>query len=348
MPKRKGILYVRVALRMPYTQRATRRKELIIRLGKLGLFSCATVLILPSLVAAQNPSGPTLKVYSRETIVDVTVTDAKGNPVHGLTKDDFTVKEDGKEQPIKSFEEFGTQVVQPPARSPNVYSNVQPPAASAATNVLWLDFANAAPRLAVACCIPPGNTSAGIDDLARSLGWQHYAKQYAKEYVKKMPAGTRVAIFATWYPRGLHVVQGVTSDPALLTAAIDAVPYDTYATPAIPDVLMEVGPQQERRNDATLKALDQIASDLATIKGRKNLIWCTARISTLPIPQQTQALRIADPLPALQRAYGLLAAAQVTVFPVSITGLEQPDGPSGLLALEAVAEANRRQCLLQL
>jgi hypothetical protein len=53
----------------------------------------------------QEPSAPpTLKVYSRETVVDVTVTDSHGNPVHGLTQADFTVKEDGKLKPIRSFE----------------------------------------------------------------------------------------------------------------------------------------------------------------------------------------------------------------------------------------------------
>jgi hypothetical protein len=40
----------------------------------------------------------------------------------------------------------------------------------------------------------------------------------------------------------------------------------------------------------------------------------------------------------LQRVYGLLAAAEVTVYPISMTGLEQPDGPVGLLAMEAIAE----------
>ena len=53
------------------------------RLGKLTL-SCAAVLILPSFGASQNPSAPaapTIHVYSRETIIDVLVTDDKGGDV---------------------------------------------------------------------------------------------------------------------------------------------------------------------------------------------------------------------------------------------------------------------------
>src|ERR1700677_2943543 len=80
---------------------------------------------------AQTAPTPTLKVYSRETIVDVTVTDSKGDPVHGLKQEDFTVKEDGKPQPIRSFEEFGSQTVpDQPKLPPNVYTNLQPAPAS--------------------------------------------------------------------------------------------------------------------------------------------------------------------------------------------------------------------------
>src|ERR1017187_1474178 len=94
----------------------------------------------------QPPPAPTLKVYSRETIVDVTVTDPKGNPVHGLPQTDFTVKEDSKPQPIRSFEEFGNATpttAQPlPKLPPNVYTNLQPPPASSALNILLLDGLN--------------------------------------------------------------------------------------------------------------------------------------------------------------------------------------------------------------
>src|ERR1700679_1898618 len=85
--------------------------------------------------SAQTAPTPTLKVYSRETIVDVTVTDAKGNPVHGLKQEDFTVKEDNKPQPIKSFAEYGSHAVpEPPKLPPNVYTNLQPPPISGAVN----------------------------------------------------------------------------------------------------------------------------------------------------------------------------------------------------------------------
>lgn len=270
------------------------------------------------------------------------MTDSKGNPVHGLTRDDFTVKEDGNERPIRSFEEFGTRTVQPlPKLPPNVYSNVQPPAASGATNILWLDFTNAAPVMSVACCIlppPHGDPTLGPKDLARSVGWQKYAKQYAEQYVKQMPTGTRVAVFGTRYPDRLRVLQEVTSDPVLLSAAIDAMPYDTHGEVAEPSN-EEWLAQQERRNHMTLEALAQMASGLAQIKGRKNLIWYNARIWTLVSGMVGRPKDLSDNTRDLQRVYGLLAAAQVTVFPVSITGLEQPDGPVGRLAMEAIAES---------
>jgi VWFA-related protein len=69
---------------------------------------CAWILLvaLPSReVSAQSSPTPTIQVTSRLVFLDVTVVDNKGRlVVKGLTKDDFTITEDKKPQPIFSFE----------------------------------------------------------------------------------------------------------------------------------------------------------------------------------------------------------------------------------------------------
>ena len=55
---------------------------------------------------AQGMGAPTIQVYSREVVVDVEVMDANGRPVHGLTQADITVRENGKEQAVRSFAEY--------------------------------------------------------------------------------------------------------------------------------------------------------------------------------------------------------------------------------------------------
>jgi VWFA-related protein len=51
------------------------------------------------------PAGPTFRINSNLVFLDVTVVDKKGRPVvTGLTKDDFTITDDGKPQRIFSFD----------------------------------------------------------------------------------------------------------------------------------------------------------------------------------------------------------------------------------------------------
>jgi VWFA-related protein len=65
------------------------------------------LLVLATALSAQQqpPSKLVESVEVRVTNVDVVVTDAKGKPVTGLTRDDFTIFEDGKPQPITNFYE---------------------------------------------------------------------------------------------------------------------------------------------------------------------------------------------------------------------------------------------------
>jgi VWFA-related protein len=303
----------------------------------------ALTLTLPALAQ----TTPTLKVYSRETIVDVTVTDDKGQPVHGLTKENFTLKEDNKPQPIRSFEEFGrTPPSAPPHKlPPNVYTNLQPPPSSSAINILLLDGLNTAPPDATS---PP--------QIAWSFTIQTRVKQEAAKYLASMPPGTRIAVLGL--SRGLRTLQGVSTNPALLAAAVNTMEMnmDGRASDA-----PQWCAQQDMHNQMTLDALQQIASDAAAIKGKKNLIWFSAGFPTITdprvngqpictfngvgasfhpekqsprgagggVPMQGDGLR--DYGPALLKVYDLLAAAQVAVFPIGAQALGtivSPLGPS--------------------
>ena len=256
--------------------------------------------------AAQQGASPanttqTLQVYTRLTVLDVTAIDANEQPVHGLTQADFTVREDGKPQPVRNFEEVSSHPVGPPLElPPDVYTNLQPPPPSRAVNILLLDLLNEAP----------------IDDtvprqVAMAAQTQHFVKQAAVQAVLNMPAGTQVAVLAM--TNNLRILQSFTSDKTLLTAAINAVPYDLQGTPL-------GGIQANSRNQSVLEVFDRIAIDSMAIHGRKNLIWFTMGIPQITIPNDRPG-SLPDYSVGLSHAYDLLTAAQVSVYPVDARGV---------------------------
>jgi len=260
-------------------------------------------------------------VYSRLTTVDTTVTDAAGNPVQGLKQSDFTLFEDGKPQPIHNFEEVIEVGVPPlPPLPPNVYTNLQPEAASSAVNILLLDFANEA---------PVDSTMAGEVHVA--LRMQHYVKDAAEHALDQMPPGTRVMVLSM--TNHLRILQSFTSDKEILKAAIDAAPYDLDGNGDKGCV------QSDERNRMVLESFGQIAADVFPIKGRKNLIWFTVGIRQITDPNERPPC-LPDYTTALIHAYGLLNASQVAVYPIDAHGVESYVRQSGaLLSMDAVAEA---------
>jgi VWFA-related protein len=250
-------------------------------------------------------AAPTLKVYSRETIVDVTVSDSKGNPVHGLTQADFTVNEDGNPQPIRSFAEFGPPSQSPTSRRlpPNVYTNFQATPATGPVNILLIDAMH---------CHPV--------DVVHTL-------RGAERYLVAMPSGTQVAIF--WLAAsGLHMLQGLTSDPALLLRAVRTNRIDFGTN----------GSDRYTIDKITLNELDQIAAYVQPIEGRKNLLWFAPGAPILLLRdggyawgdgEMTRVHRIMD-------TYEIFAAEQIAVFPIDPRGVTRLG--MAQLAAEAIAE----------
>jgi VWFA-related protein len=82
----------------------------------------------PARGADATPPPPVFSSGVELITVDAVVVDAKGEPVKGLTKDDFVVKEDGQPRDIMSFEPFVFD--EPPAPQPQTHaviaSNARP------------------------------------------------------------------------------------------------------------------------------------------------------------------------------------------------------------------------------
>jgi VWFA-related protein len=287
-----------------------------------AVFLAAWLVGLSSAAAEQNSGGPTtLQVYSRLTVVDVIATDSAGRPVQGMKQSDFTLFEDGKPQPIHNFEEvIEVGVPALPQLPPNVYTNLQPEAASAAVNIVLLDFANEAP-------VDTTNPA----EVRTSIRIQHYVKDAAVNALDQMPAGTRVMVLLM--TNHLRILQSFTSGKEMLKAVIEAAPYDLDGNGDRQCV------QSDERNRMVLESFDQIAADVFPIKGRKNLLWFTMGIPQITDPDE-RPVCLPDYTTSLTNAYGLLATSQVAVYPIDARGVGSYIRQSGaLLSMDAVAQA---------
>jgi hypothetical protein len=116
-----------------FGKRATGIPASIFLVAVLNLSNAQTPASAPGQTNAQTnaPGSPqpgyTFQTNSRVVLTDVTVTDAKGNPVRGLPQSAFQIFEDNQPQRIASFEEHSGAVapVALPAAKRGVYSNVR-------------------------------------------------------------------------------------------------------------------------------------------------------------------------------------------------------------------------------
>ncbi len=258
--------------------------------------------LLRSAFAAQNEPTPTLQVFSRLSVVDVTATDDSGAPVHNLRQSDFALFEDGKPQPIRNFDEIRSEWREAPRQLPaDVYTNLQPVPPSRAVNILLLDFANEAPE-----------DSTNLEELSISTRRQNLVKQGAMEAIDSLPSGTRVAVISM--TNNLHILQSFTSDRSILKAAINAAPYDLDGNGN------RQGVQRDERNRMLIEAFEQIAADTSAMKVRKNLIWFAMGNPDLTDPNHPA--NIPNYTTALYKAYAEVMAAQVSIYPVDVAGVD--------------------------
>ncbi len=257
------------------------------------------VFLLPLLAASQG-APPTIRTETRAVQIDVAVRNAHGAPAPGLTKDDFTLLDDGKPRAIEFFSENADQP-EPNAAPPRAGTAAEPPSPS---RILSNAAPSNAPRERVTVILLDASsptldlTTGGIGS-----GLLSQARTGAFDAMAKLPATERIAVYQI-SPGGLNIVQNFTMDRDLLRKSINAwsVPVDwkpgcgssligspehlgpgmriqPKVTPELNAASWGCDPILEYRIRmgaiSVLDSLRVIGKKLARLPGRKNLIWVT-------------------------------------------------------------------------
>ena len=278
---------------------------------------------------AQAPTqvAPQIKVETRMVLVDVVVTNRKGEQISGLNQEDFRIKENGKPQVISAFEEHKPDPSAPvelPVLPSGVYTNRQVVKTNDSVNVLLIDMLNTYPWFQKAVC------------------------EQAIKFLATMPTGTRIAIF-TLNDQRLRLVRGFTTDFSGLSVALNGpgvVPEASWLNPTPQRhatemiglntmIMMQAAPaavdavsqyldeektfQVGARNELTLQAFQHLARYLSGIPARKNVVWFADSFPVSFAPDSK--VHTPNHQMHVQQTSDMLTAAQVAIYPVSARGL---------------------------
>jgi VWFA-related protein len=306
--------------------------------------------------ASSPDTAPPLTVYAREVFLDINVTDAKGNPVHGLTRDNFTILENGKQMVPRSFREHRSDrepaespAPAKPSLPPNTFTNAAAPESVRPLNVLL------------------------IDSLDTPIATQSIVQKRVLDFVDKVPAGTRLAVFSLSPTGQLSMVQGFTTDPQLLKSALKSKKLNLGIPPLedsgqdtnvdIPPDMMQQGPTPTKNNPSpppppppqpkidlnvecnhaaargeyTLTAMVEVARYLSGMPGRKNIIWFSGVFPTRM--KDKQGAYCYDFREDLQYADSMLWRSHSVLYPIDSRAMDiqaKNDPNSRIVKLQAV------------
>jgi len=237
--------------------------------------------------AAAPPAVPVLHAEARVVQIDVVVTDSQGKPVGDLTKQDFTITDEGKPRAIDIFTVNRGEPV-PRAKptssavsslAPNVFSNrnAGPPDLPGHSTVIVLDQDSYNPA--------PGQRNT-FEDAA-------YAQQQTIELMSKVKPDEQIALYVMARKEGLVVLQDYTKNRDLLLKSLRSYIPLAMSTPAEthPDKPTSIPGSKRRdpnevpqRETESLRveetrevrlSFQALAEHLALVPGRKNVFWVT-------------------------------------------------------------------------
>src|SRR5216684_759650 len=273
--------------------------------------------------AKQEP--PVVRVTTRLVQVSVIVQDKKGEPVTDLTRDDFTLLDQGQPQMVSTFSVESLRTL-PAARPapPNVFSNrfEQKTDTPTSVTVILLDGLNTR-----------------FEDMA-------YARDQIIKFLGQLQPQDRVALYTL--TTRLTVLHDFTSDATSLLRALEhskghvstelAASEPEPANPMGIDALDQfLTASNQRMADfytinrvgRTAGTIEDIANHLARLPGRKNLVWVSGSFPfsiglDTPFTPETTSQERRTFSEEIERAARALNNANMAIYPVDARGLMGP------------------------
>lgn len=252
----------------------------------------------PAPSAAPNGTGAfTIQRTARLVVLDMVVTDAKGNVVDGLTRDDFHVEEAGEPQTILNFDVAGTHTPDPQLVI-NSTADLDRLTPRAPVNIILLDEFNTR-----------------FEDMA-------FARYSLKKYLEKQPEKlvTPTMLIAVDLQH-FTVLRDYTQDKNEILSALDhhfsAYPWQAHQ-----------GAWLGERYATAFITLRRVAEAVIGHPGHKNMIWIgrgfpSFNLANAPIDTTTRVHN------AVQDCVNVLRDARITLYTIDPAGVMVNPGVYG-------------------
>ncbi|MBZ5567184.1 MAG: VWA domain-containing protein [Acidobacteriia bacterium] len=307
------------------------------------------LMVFAMMVAAQQrgpqrDQAPTFAAQTNLVVVPVVVLD-HGHPVSHLRRDDFQIQENGRGQKVAAFEEVVAQAapVQRVAPPPNTFSNQVMEHTPRKMEIIALDLLNtpfddrvkarrgildflskAVDKNALVAVLTMGRGGARIvhdftsDTAVLTAAIGQLQGELSVADTRTSHVDDEGVLLAKLFERDSSR-SNLSTDPSHATLADDT-DLTSFAVDAqTAQAKVDIG----RQNDAALATLlnfQQVAHYFSAVQGRKALIWASTGFPASFANVTGAASR--GPTPDdWQRTMRLLQDANITIYPIDVTGL---------------------------
>lgn len=312
-----------------------------------------------ALLLAQQPglAQEPIQVTTRLVEVSVVVRDGHG-PVANLSRDDFKIFDKGKERPIAVFHAISSPRSNGSQSANDNSAQLEPLPKGVFTNRRDVPEANAVSATVVL-----------MDALNTDPVDQQGVRKQLLKYIATMHADATRPVAIYQLGTDIRVLQDFTDDPAILQKAAakfqgastalyrasnEAAPYTDDALMANDPTIAALREAFNEMNDfhtvdrveTTAKALEQIAAHLASIPGRKTLIWMSGSFPSFLMNAEGHSFTAANREnrtfdEEIKRAVKAMSTANVAIYAVDARGLAGVPA-SGGVATQLAPGGSRR------